>query len=165
MGFVVDAQEGCARGFEVEGFFYAGDEFWIGIPTVGDVFGFVAACAEVDGCAFESARWCARDAAISFDEVFEAAFGVGGGLLALFFVGNVDEEFDDATVFAFRNLVVEGMDDYAPLTQAEFVKLGVVYIAGEAGVIPEEQTTRAVGWDLVFREHAVEVVAACCGAA
>lgn len=161
----MDAQEGCARGFEVEGFFYAGGKFWIGIPAMGDVFGFVAACAEVDGGTFEAARWCARDAAISFDEVFEAAFGVGGGLLTLFFVGDVDEKFDNATVFAFRNLVIERMDDYAPLTQAEFVKLGVVYIAGEAGVVPEEETTWSIGWDLVFRDHAVEVVAACCGAA
>ena len=161
----MDAQEGCASGFEFEGFFYAGDEFWIGIPTMGDVFGFVATGAEVDWGAFESARWCARDAAISFDEVFEAAFCIGGGLLAFFFVGDVDEEFDDATVFAFRYLVIEGMDNYAPLTQAEFVELGVVYIAGEAGIVPEEQTTWSVGWDLVFRDHAVEVVAACCGAA
>ena len=161
----MDAQEGCASGFEFEGFFYAGDEFWIGIPTMGDVFGFVTAGAEVDGGAFESARWCSGDAAISFDQVFEAAFGVGGCLLAFFFVGDVDEEFNHATVFAFRYLVIEGVDDYAPLTQAEFVELGVVYIAGKAGVIPEEQTTRAVGWDLVFCEHAVEVVAACCGAA
>lgn len=161
----MDAQEGYASGFEFEGFFYAGDEFWIGIPTMCDVFGFVTAGAEVDGCAHESARWCSGDAAISFDEVFESAFGVGGGLLAFFFVGDVDEEFNDATVFAFRYLVVEGMDDYAPLTQAEFVELGVVYVAGKAGIVPEEQTTWSVGWDLVFREHAVEVVAARGGAA
>ena len=86
-------------------------------------------------------------------------------MLAFFFVCDVDEEFNHATVFAFRYLVIEGMDNYAPLTQAEFVELGVVYIAGEAGIVPEEQTTWSVGWDLVFRDHAVEVVAACCGAA
>lgn len=79
----------------------AGDEFGVWVPAVCDVFGFVAALAEVDGCAFEACGWCARDAAIFFDEVFEAAFCIGGGLFALFFVGYVDEEFDDAAIFAF----------------------------------------------------------------
>lgn len=41
------------------------------------------------------------------------------------------------------------MDDDAPLAQADLVELGIVYIAGEAGIVPEDETCGTVGWGFV----------------
>lgn len=48
------------------------------------------------------------------DEGVQAAFGVDAGLFAFFLVGEIDEEFDGASVVAFGDGVVEGVDEDAP---------------------------------------------------
>lgn len=95
----------------------------------------------------------------------ESAFGIGGGLTAFFFVGDVYEEFDDAAVLAFGNGIGEGVDEDAAIAEEGFVVDGVVQVAGEAGVVPKEECFGAAFWVAVGVEHGVEGFASCGGAA
>lgn len=72
------------------------------------------------------------------DEVTQAALGVGGGLAALLFVGDVYEEFDDAAVLAIGDGIGEGVDDDIAVAEEGLVVDGVIEVTGEAGVVPEE---------------------------
>ena len=154
----MDLHQAGARGFEGEGLLDAGNEIRIRVPTVGHVVGIVAPFAEIHRCAFEAARRRARDTAVFLDEVTKAALCIEGGLFAFFFVGHIDEEFDEAAIIAFGDVVVEGVHGDTPFADDDLVELGVVYIAGEAGVVPEDETTWPLIGDVVEVDHAVEVV-------
>ena len=153
----VDLEQGFARGAHFEGLADSGDELGVGDPAVGDVGGAVAALANVDGFALEADRRDARDAAVLQDEVAQASAGVGGGLTALLFVGDIDEEFDDAAVLALGDGVGEGVDGDLSITEEGFVVDGVIEVAGKAGVVPEQETMRSLDGGTVEIEHAVEV--------
>jgi len=161
----VDLEEGASLGFHPEGDAETGYPVGIRIPTMSNVVGVVASFAKVDGCALEAARGRARDTTIFLYEVTKPTLRIEGGLFAFFFVGHVDEEFDEAAIVAFRDLVVEGVDEDAPFADDDLVELGIVDVAGEAGIVPEEETTWSLSWDLVEGEHTVEVVATGEGAA
>lgn len=165
MRFGVDEFEGLSLGAHGEGFADAGFESWIGNPFVGDVRGFVAAFADVDKLTHEASGRCARDASIFLHEVTQAAFCIGGGLAAFLFVGHVYKEFNEASVVPFRNLIVEGVDDDAQSADVYFVQLRVIYVTGEAGVVPEDQSVGALIGAEVEVDHVLELIAVCSGAA
>ena len=129
------------------------------------MLGFIAAGAEVDWGTLEASGRRAWDTPIFLNELAQATPGICGGLLAFFFVGYIDEEFDDSAIVAFGDGVVEGVDGYAPLAQADLIELGIVDITGEAGVVPEQQCLRAGVWLFVQGHHAIEVITACSRAA
>lgn len=99
------------------------------------------------------------------DEVFETAFGICGGLAAFFFVGDVYKEFDDAPVLPFGNGVGEGVDDDVAVAEEGFVVDGVIEVASEAGVVPEEDAVGAVFDAAGGVDQFVEVVTGDGGAA
>ena len=164
-GLFVDVCECCALGFELEGKLEAWHEVWVWDPAMGGVGGAVSSYPNLYRLSFESAGGCAWDASVFEDEFAEAALGVGGGLAAFFFVGDVYEEFDDASVLAFGDGVGEGVDEDVSVAEEGFVVDGVVEVAGEAGVVPEEETTWPSVGMAVAVDHGVEGVAACGGAA
>lgn len=163
-GFV-NVLEGGASGAHFKSLFDAVFEFGVGVPTVGYVVGAVAALSDLYGRALEAHRRRARHTSVFLNEVAESAFGIGRGLSSFFFVGHIYEEFDDATVVAFGDLVVEGVDEDLVGADEGFVVDGVVEVAGEAGVVPEDERVGALVGDAVVVDHAVEVVASCGGAA
>lgn len=65
-------------------------------------------------------------------------------MTAFFFVGDVYEEFDDASVLPFGDWIGEGVDDDVAVAEEGFVVDGVVEVAGEAGVVPEEDAMGSV---------------------
>jgi hypothetical protein len=77
-------------------------------------------------------------------QVAQAAFGIDGGLAAFFFVGDVDEEFYNPSVLTFGDGVGDRVDQDFTIAQQGFVVDGVVQVAGEAGIIPEQQGFGAV---------------------
>lgn len=85
--------------------------------------------------------------------------------MCFFFVGDFYEEFDEAAKAAFWDVVGKGMDEDAPFADKGFVELGVVHVAGEAGVVPDEQGGGTFGGIFVIGDHALEVFAACGGGA
>lgn len=160
--FGVDLLEGCARGFHFEGGADAGNPIGVGGPAMVDAF---FACAEVlcaDGLALEAARGCAWDGAL-LDDGAESIGGIFGGLAGLFFVRDFDEEFDEAAKAALGNVVGEGVDDHAPFADEGFIELRVVHVAGEAGIVPDEEGGGTFGGIFVIGDHALEVFAACGG--
>lgn len=164
-GLVLYLFEGHACGAHLVGLQDARGEFGIGDPFVRHARGPVAVFADADGFAQEAAGRRARHTAMTLDEFTQAALGIGAGLFALFFVAQVNEEFDDAGIVAFGDGVVEGVNDDAPLADHDLVELGVVYIAGEAGMVPEQESRGARFWNFVERHHAVEFITARDGAA
>lgn len=80
-------------------------------------------------------------------------------MTAFLFVGDIDEEFDDAAVLALGDGVGEGVDGDLSVAEEGFVVDGVIEVAGEAGVVPEQETVRALAGGAVEIEHAVEVFA------
>lgn len=140
----MDLDEGGAAGAHFEGAFDAGEKLGVWHPAVGGVGGAIAAGADFDGLTFESDWGRAWDTSMFEDEVAESAFGVCRGLAALFFVGDVDEEFDDAPVLSFGDGVGEGVDDDVSIAEEGFVVDGVVEVAGETGIVPEEDALRFV---------------------
>lgn len=164
-GLFVDVGEGGTFGFELEGKLKAWHEVWVGDPAMGGVGGAVSSYPNLYRLSFEAAGGCAWDASVFEDEFAEAALGVGGGLAAFFFVGDVYEEFDDASVLAFGDGVGEGVNEDVAVAEEGFVVDGVVEVTGEAGVVPEEEGLGAVLGVSVVVEHGVEGVAACGGAA
>lgn len=157
--------EGGAGGAHFKGLFDAVFEFGVGVPAVRHVVGAVAALTDLDGGAFEAHRRRARHTSVFLNEVAESAFGIGGGLSSFFFVAHVYKKFDDATVVAFGDVVVEGVDDDLVGADEGFVVDGVVEVASEAGVIPEDESVGALVGEAVEVYHAVEVVTSCGGAA
>ena len=143
----------------------AGDNIGIGNPAVSDVRRAVAPQSDFNWYAFEAARGSAWDAAMFEDKVAQSAFCVGGSLAALLFVGDVYEEFDDASVLSFRDGVGEGMDDDVPIAEEGFVVDGVIEVTGEAGVIPKQDAMRTVFNAAGGIYEVVEFVACGCGAA
>lgn len=95
----------------------------------------------------------------------ESALGVGGGLAAFFFVGDVYEKFDDAPILSFGDGVGEGVDEDATVAEEGFVVNGIIEVAGEAGVIPEEQGFGAGVGVTIGVDHGVEGFTACGGCA
>lgn len=126
---------------------------------MGDVGCSVAAGSDLNGVAFEARGRCARHAMMFEDEFAQAAFGIGGGLAAFFFVGDVYEEFDDAPVLSIGDGVGEGVDDDLPIAEQGFVVDGVVEVTGEAGVVPEQNACGAVFWAAGGIYEAIEVFA------
>lgn len=86
-------------------------DIWIRNPAIGDVWIAIAPGADRDGLAFEAYRWSARHAAVFEYEISETALGIGGCLAALFFIADVNKEFDDATVLTIGNGICDGVDD------------------------------------------------------
>ncbi len=164
-GLFVDLNEGGARGFEFEGLLNRGDEFGIGNPAMGDAGSVVAALANGDRFALEAARGDARDAVIFLNEFAQSALGIGAGLTAFLFVAEIYEEFDDAAVVAFGDGIVDGVNNDLVCAEEGFVVDGVVEVAGEAGVVPQDETCRALFFVAVEIHHAIEVFAADGGAA
>lgn len=161
----VDLGEGGALGFELEGELYAWHKVWVGDPAMGDVGGTVSPGPNLNRFTFEAAGGCTWDASMFEDEVTQAALGVCRGLAAFFFVGDVYEEFDDASVLPFGDGVGEGVDGDAAVTEEGFVIDGIVEVTGEAGVVPEDESAGALAGMAVEVDHAVEIVTTCGGSA
>ena len=69
----------------------------------------------------------------------QAAFDIGGEVYEELLVHPVQRRFVEAAGGAFRDLVVHGNDADAAAAQVGAVELGVVYVAGEAGVFPDDE--------------------------
>lgn len=161
----MDLVDGNSLGAHLKGFADAVGEFRIWHPAV---ILTLLACARIDGghwLAFEAAWWDAWHGSLGNDGA-EAVFCIDGGLAALFFVGDVNQDLDEAAIGTLRDVVCEGVDDDAALgTQEGFVIGGVIEITGEAGVIPEQDGCGTIIFTAGGCDHAVEFIAACSGAA
>jgi len=116
----LDFVEGFFSGAHFKGGAHAGDIFGVGNPAV--VFTFETR-ARVDGderFAFDATRRDTWYGSLG-DNGADSVFAVDGGLAALFFVGDVDEEFDEASVWSFGDVVGEGVDDDAAFAKEGFV--------------------------------------------
>ena len=144
VGGLLDLVEGGTPGTHGEGLVDAGFVFWIGNPAVILAL-FVGAGVDGDQrFALDAPGWDAGDGSLGNDGA-ESVFGIDGGLAAFFFVGDVDQDLDEAAVGSFGNIVGEGVDDDLTLgAQERFVVGGIIEVTGEAGVIPEEDAVRAV---------------------
>lgn len=165
MEFGLDLGEREAGGAHAEGAADAGEEGRVGDPAMADAWRAVTAGADVDRLTDEAQGRHARHAAVRRDQVPQAAFYVRRRLPAFFFVADVDEELDDASVLAFRDRVGERMDDDIAVAQQRLVIDGIVEVACEAGVIPEQEAEWAVFRAAGGVDHAVEFVAPDGGAA
>lgn len=125
-------------------------EVWVWDPAVDDVGGTGAMGAEIEGLADEADRGAAADGAVGGDEVVEAALDVYGEIGGVFIGHPVDEEFEDATGRAFGDGVLQGVDGDAAAAEGGFEELGVVEVAGEAVVAPEEDA--GFGWGVAVEE-------------
>jgi len=161
----VDEFERLILRAHLKGFLNTSFEGGIWNPSVRDMLCFVTAFADVDELTHDPARRSARHAAIFLNEVTQAALCVDARLTALLFVGHVDEEFDEATIVSVRDVVFQRMDDDAPPADVYFVTLRVIDVAGEAGVIPEDETVGALVGAEIHVDHALEIVAVLSGAA
>ena len=89
----------------------------------------------------------------------EFTFDCGGVLFAFGFVAEVFDVADEIFEFAIWDLIGEGVDDDVLIFDEGNVEDGVFGVAGEAGVIPEEESTWAFGLGEVVVDHAFEVFA------
>lgn len=159
LGLGVDLAQRGARGFEGKCQAHPLYEIRVREPAMGNSDGAIFIRPDLNWFSFEAIGRGAGHTSKFEHEVFESTFGIAGGLTAFFFVGEVDKEFDDASVFAFGDLVGDGVDGDAPLfADDNFVELGIVYIACEAGVIPQDESGGTLGGVIVGIEHAVEIV-------
>lgn len=147
----------------MEGEADAGDEGGVWNPAVILAFKPCAGVDGDDGFALEATRRDTWHGALG-DDGADAIFGVDGGLTTLFLVGDVDQEFDEAPVGSLGDMVGEGVDDDAAFAEEGFVVGGVVEVAGEAGVVPDEEGCGAFGFVAGVGDEAVEVVTPCSGA-
>ena len=92
------------------------------------------------------------------NELTQAALGIGRSLTAFFFVGEINEEFDDLAIIAFGDRIVEGMDDDAIGAKKRFVIDGVVEVAGEAGIVPKQKGGGTIFFMTIEIDHAIEVI-------
>lgn len=159
-GLFEDGGEGLPSGAHGECLADAREEIRIGDPAMGDARGVVSVLADGDRGAFEASGRCAGDASVFLDKFAQAALGVDAGLAAFLFIGEIDEEFNDAAIVAFRDGIAEGVNSDLVGAQKGFVVDSVVEVPGEAGVIPEDETCRALFGNPVGVDHAIEVVAA-----
>lgn len=120
---------------------------------------------EVDSHAFEAARWDAWHTAMILHQVTQAAFGFPGGLFAFLFIGHIDEEFHDASIFAFGDIIGERVDDDLMGADEGFEINRVFDLTREAGIAPEHEPMRALVGDVIHGDHAVEVITPGSGAA
>lgn len=122
------------------------DEFGIWNPAV--IFPFET-CARVDGddgLTHEAARRRAWNCSLGNDGT-DSVCGIDGSLAALLFVGYVDQDLDETPIGSLGDVVGEGMDDDVAFgAQQGFVVSGIIQIAGEAGVVPEEDGCGAIGF-------------------
>lgn len=120
----------------------------------------VAAVADVDGFSFKPFRWEAAKGAVLVDEVFEAAFDVDGHVFEKFGVVPVDDVLEYSAVDAFGGDVVEGVDGVAAAAQVGFVVLGVVDVATETRVFPDNDACEVAAGGGEAVDHGQELVAA-----
>ncbi len=106
----------------------------------------VAAVADVDGLAFEAFWGESSQRAVLFDEVFESALDVDGHIFEEFGVVPVDDVLENSAVDAFGGDVVEGVDGVAAAAQVGFVVLGVVDVATEAVIFPDDDASQVAIW-------------------
>lgn len=146
--------------FQLKGALDASRPFGVGDPFVeGSHF----ACAVVgdggQGFAHDATRWNAEHGFVFGDELMQFAFDGGGVFFAFGFVAEVFDEADEFFEFAFGDVVCKGVDDDARFLDEGDVEDGVVGVAGEAGVVPEEDAVGVVFFGFDGSDHAVEVVA------
>jgi len=137
--FGVDLGDGRSGSAHFEGLADEGGEVGVGFPAVACVVGAVAAFADVDGNTTEAAGRGAGDAAVLGNDVTQAALDVGGEVGEELLVHPVEGGFIEAACGALGYLVVEGDDLNAAAAQVGAVELGVVNVAGEAGVFPDDE--------------------------
>ena len=94
-----------------------------------------------------------------FDDMAKTTPGTEGSFTELLLVADMDESFDHIGVRSFGNLIGEGMDDNAALTENAFIDLRIVHVTSEAGKVPDEQTLRAQMLGGGGRNHLIEVIA------
>src|SRR5690242_16349962 len=136
MSLVVDLREGVSSRFHFKRFFYFGHQIRNRNATMSNMFGFITTQPKADRFKFEATwRWPGY-AFIFLDKFLQTTLRICGCLLALFFVGYINEKFNDATMLAFRNGIVEGVDRNPPLTDPDLVELGIIDVTREAGIIP-----------------------------
>ena len=149
----------------MEGFANAVDVFWIGNPAV--VLSFLA-CARVDGddgLTFEPTRRNTWHGSLGNDGA-ETVFCIYGCLTALFFIGDVDQDLDEAAIGSLGDVISEGVyDDVAFGAEKGFVISGVIEVTREAGVVPEQDGRGAFGFVACGCDHAIEVITTDCRAA
>lgn len=119
----------------------------------------IAPQANLDLLALQSG-WglIAGDAAILLHQVVHAALGVDAQVLDVALVHPIDHGFHQAAFGAIGNLVVEAEDDIAAPAQIGLVELGIVEIAGEAVVFPEQQAMIAAIRRAKMAEHGFEAL-------
>ena len=111
---------------------------------MSDVGGAITAQSNFDRLAFEADWRRARHTTMFEDEISQSAFCIGGGLTAFFFVGDVYKKFDDAAILTVRDGIGEGMYDDVAIAEEGFVVDGGVEVAGEAGIVPEEDAVGTI---------------------
>lgn len=89
----------------------------------------------------------------------EFTFDCGGVLFAFGFIAEVFDVADEVFEFAIGDLIGEGVDDDILIFDEGDVEDGVFGVAGEAGVIPKQETTWSFGQGEVVVDHALEVFA------
>lgn len=124
---------------ELIGVLDGGGEGGVGVPAVGGVGFSVAVMGDEDGGALETPGGRAGDASVFEDELTEATLDIDAEVFEVALVHPVDGALEKTSFRAGGELVLKGVDFVSPAAQIRFVKLGVVYVAGEAGKLPDDQ--------------------------
>ena len=160
-GFFIDLGDGVALGAHLEGAADAGGGFGIGdedgdgvigaITTeTDDLFDFLIAHGGETG-----------DVGMMMgDDKLHAALDIAAKILAEFCVFPGDDGFEQATLQALGDGIVDGEDEEATAAQLGQVVHGVVVVTGEAGVIPEQEAFFLAGGGGEMLDHLEEGVAA-----
>lgn len=164
VGLFLNGSEGGTGGTHFIGTQDEGGEDGIGDPAGSHVGGAVAAQADGDGLAEEAARGDARHTAVLPYQVPQAALYIYRKVGKVLFVLVVDEGFEDATGRTFGDLIVEGVEGVAEGADLGAVELGVVDVAGETVVLPDDDAALGAAVPEGFH-HGMEIVAAYVGGA
>lgn len=138
-GAGVDVFVGVAGGAQLEGQAHEGGGGGIGLPAVEGVGVAVAAGADRVGDGLVAGGGHPGGAAVGGDVAGHAAADLTREVFQVLLVFPIDHGFEHAADGAIGDVVDEGVDGEAAAAQVGFVELGVVEIAGEAGVGPQQQ--------------------------
>lgn len=121
------------------GFLDAGEEGGVGVPPVGDAGFAIPVVRDGERDTLEAFWGGAGDAAVFEDELTKAALNIYAEVFEVALVHPVYGALEEASFGPGGEFVLEGVDFVSAPAEVSFVKLGVIYVASEAGEFPDDE--------------------------
>ena len=160
MEFAMDTAYGGASGVHLEGFLHSRHKVRVGSPAGGGVRGAIASFPNNKRFTQKSTRGNAGDAAIELNEVTQAALDINREIDDVLFILVVNEGFEDAAFGSLGDVVVEGIEDVTEIADLGAVEGGIVHVAGETVVLPDNDAALGAAAMAEGVHHGVEIITA-----